>query len=115
MMNKIICNSFTEIVQKYILHMQSSSSKHMLISNDIRSELSIGFSCCNEHYLIKISDIAKRKCMLKDALINERYNELFGKNILSNSGRIEAANIVTRYIKNSIKDLDGYLELKAFW
>ena len=25
------------------------------------------------------------------------------------------ANIITRYVKNSIKDLDRYLELKAFW
>jgi hypothetical protein len=116
-MNEIICKSFTEIIFKYISHRQLSNSniEHALISHDLPKQLTIGFSCCDEHYLISISDIRKRRCMLQDAAINKKFDGFFDKNIMSGTRRIHVANIITRYVKSSIKDLDKYLDLKAFW
>ena len=111
-MRRIICYSFTGIIQKYIEHIRSLdlSIKHKFISNDIQDEKLIGFSCCDEHYVIEVSDIIKRKCALQDSAINTKCG-LFDNRIISNKRRIEVANIISHRIKNSLKDLDDHIDL----
>lgn len=112
-MNEIFCHSFTEIIQNYIKHLQLlDSTSHKLISSDLPNNKCIGFTCCDDHYLIKIDDLKKNAHRVRD----QKWNFLLTKDrIISSTGRIELANIFNQFIKTSIRDLDKYFELKAFW
>lgn len=110
----IVCESFHEILEKYIEHLKVDLNNHQFMSLDNPKELMIGFICCDQHYLVRITNVRRRKLFFNLNNISKPCKEFLESLILNKNKRIELANIINICVKNSIKDVQKYFDLKVF-
>jgi len=114
-MNEIVCVSFFDMIEKYVNHLRIESVDHKFLSNDQYKRLLIGFSCCDELYLFRLTDLRRRKMFPENTEVSEHCRAFLESQATSSEKRVELANTVDLCVKTSVKDLERYFELKAFW